>query len=530
MAWKNAKHLTDELKKAVEAYDEPTAAKLCDELIDRARRDDQPFPFPEAKLALDVLRGQRMFGLMERLANTFILTGQTHPRIRRQYAQALLDQGRLASAVSVLERLIADTARANRDENIEARGLLGRTYKQMYLDGHGQSRARGGKTLGQAVRCYYDAYRRSPTDHLWHGVNAAALLQRAERDGVRLKGFPQPKALADKVLKAAKALDAKGKADHWTFGTALEATVALGLVDEARAWLQRYLLYKDITAFQLASARRQFVELWQLEPDQGLGRDILPVLDTRLLACRGSQVELAPASVTVNLEKVLGDTTYVNVHWYRRGLDRCARVARLETELNPDDGFGTGFLLRGQDLKDSLGAGALLVTNAHVVNANGSGGALRPEQARVSFKGNPAADGRRWRVKAVRWESPPDRLDCAVLELDAAVDESAPVYPLAPALPVLDDGARVYIIGHPKGGTLSFSLNDNQLLDYDDRLLHYRAPTEGGSSGSPVFNQDWELLGLHHGGSRDTPKLNNKPGRYAANEGIWVEAIRKGIN
>ena len=59
---------------------------------------------------------------------------------------------------------------------------------------------------------------------------------------------------------------------------------------------------------------------------------------------------------------------------------------------------------------------------------------------------------------------------------------------------------------------------------------HYRAPTEGGSSGSPVFNQDWELLGLHHSGGKDMAKLNGKEGRYAANEGIWIEALRKGID
>jgi trypsin-like peptidase/tetratricopeptide repeat protein len=528
MAWTNAKELTDELQVAVSSYDEPTAARTCDEITKQARREDRPFPFDEAKRALDLLRGVRMFALMERLADTFILSGQNQPRIRRQYAQALLDQGRLSSAVSVLERLIADTARAKSYEHAEARGLLGRTYKQMYLDGHSQSRRQGRRILEQAVRCYYDVYRQAPSDRLWHGVNAAALLQRAERDDIRLKGFPKPAVLAEDVLKRVKAVDAKGKADHWAFATALEAAVGLGLEAEAKAWLQRYLTYEGITAFQLSSARRQLMELWQLVPDRGLGADILPVLETRLLACPGCQVDLQAAAVGLKLEKVLGDTTYVNIHWYRRGLERCARVARVETELNPDEGFGTAFLVRGHDLKDSLGSRAFLMTNFHVVNRNGAGGALRPGQARVSFKAN-GGDGRQWRVKDVYQESPPEQLDCSLLELEDGVDDSAAAYPLAPALPVLDDGPRVYIIGHPKGGTLSFSLNDNQLLDYDDRLLHYRAPTEGGSSGSPVFNQDWELVGLHHGGGRDLPRLHSKDGRYAANEGIYIDAIRKWI-
>jgi endonuclease G len=49
---------------------------------------------------------------------------------------------------------------------------------------------------------------------------------------------------------------------------------------------------------------------------------------------------------------------------------------------------------------------------------------------------------------------------------------------------------------------LSFSINDNLLLGYDGRWVHYRAPTKGGRSGSPVFNQDWELIALHHAAVR----------------------------
>ncbi len=71
-----------------------------------------------------------------------------------------------------------------------------------------------------------------------------------------------------------------------------------------------------------------------------------------------------------------------------------------------------------------------------------------------------------------------------------------------------------------------FSLQDNVLLDYDQRVLHYRSPTERGSSGSPVFDNDWRLIGLHHVGGVSMPLLNNAGGTYAANEGITFEAIR----
>ncbi|MGC4086186.1 MAG: serine protease, partial [Vicinamibacterales bacterium] len=76
-----------------------------------------------------------------------------------------------------------------------------------------------------------------------------------------------------------------------------------------------------------------------------------------------------------------------------------------------------------------------------------------------------------------------------------------------------------YIIGYPKGGRLQIWLHDSTLLDVDDteRLVHYRTPTEPGSSGSPVFNSEWEVIALHHSGSSQTRRLHGN-GTYEANE------------
>ncbi|MGB7693504.1 MAG: serine protease, partial [Pseudolabrys sp.] len=87
----------------------------------------------------------------------------------------------------------------------------------------------------------------------------------------------------------------------------------------------------------------------------------------------------------------------------------------------------------------------------------------------------------------------------------------------------------LYVVGHPLGGGLSFSLQDNLLLDWDQRLVHYRTPTEPGSSGSPVFDDQWRLIAIHHAGKSDMRKLNGKPGTYEANEGINILAVVEGI-
>ncbi|MCK7580470.1 MAG: serine protease [Chromatiales bacterium] len=51
--------------------------------------------------------------------------------------------------------------------------------------------------------------------------------------------------------------------------------------------------------------------------------------------------------------------------------------------------------------------------------------------------------------------------------------------------------AKAFVVGHPSGSGMQISLHDSQLLDIDDeqRLLHYRTPTEPGSSGNPVFQR-----------------------------------------
>ena len=101
---------------------------------------------------------------------------------------------------------------------------------------------------------------------------------------------------------------------------------------------------------------------------------------------------------------------------------------------------------------------------------------------------------------------------------------------LSPSLIV--EHERVNIIQHPNGNPQKAVLTQNYVLNTmsNDRV-HYLADTLPGSSGSPVFNNHWEVIALHHSGGAHPPlkatvdlqKLLK--GHYKFNEGIPIKAI-----
>jgi serine/threonine protein kinase/V8-like Glu-specific endopeptidase len=59
------------------------------------------------------------------------------------------------------------------------------------------------------------------------------------------------------------------------------------------------------------------------------------------------------------------------------------------------------------------------------------------------------------------------------------------------------------IIQHPGGEPQQVALRDNKVVKSLDHFIHYEADTQPGSSGSPVFNDQWQLVALHHSGVPD---------------------------
>lgn len=515
------------LEEALRTFDRQAVAASVDRFTAVVRfRGGSRLLLDQALHVLQRLHTKRHVELVQQLCESLLRNGLDHPQVRYRYALALLDTDLVAAAESVLRRLPPRVIQTDP----EVRGAIGRVHKARYLTGRAEN------DLGEAVAWYRSTYDLDPVENAYHGINAAAMLLRAERDGVLVPGYATPHteagSLATAILGRVSQMTAPRK---WQIANAAEACLILGRFDEALSWVTRYLDHPDADAFDFNTTLRQFEQVYGLVEDVDPGRQVLPLLRSRLLRSEGGRVVLAGAAagdeslrrlkdVGDQLERRFSDEQYRSINWLREALTACRAVCRIETRLG--SGIGTGFLLDGA----TVGAGLpdrVLLTNAHVIPDT-----VEPvDGCYVTFRGNDGGGaGVRYPIRRVLWTSPVRDLDATVLELAESPDASIEPLRLRRAEPSGLAGRRAYVIGYPRGvQDVCFSLHDTRVLDMDDRVAHYRSPTEEGSSGSPVFDDEWQVFALHHRGGHNLLRLNGQAGTYEANEGIRLDRIRAAL-
>lgn len=192
----------------------------------------------------------------------------------------------------------------------------------------------------------------------------------------------------------------------------------------------------------------------------------------------GLQAFIARAGV--NISGAQAQTMIGNIH------TACLRVCRVMV----NGAFqGTGFLVGERHV----------MTNYHVVTGH------PPQNLKVIFDkvdgGKPETEAK---VMEVPHKSPVRECDFAILKLGPAFSNDGRGW----YVPVSHTPARqelIYIAQH--GGGLPVSIAGGIVSDFFPmkHMVAYTANTQPGSSGSPVFDGDWNVITIHHQGD----KMNN---------------------
>ena len=444
---------------------------------------------------LGLLRGYARYAELHAVADALLGHGLNDAVIKRQFAQALVDRDSPAAALLVYQGILNDPSTPE-EERPEAMGGVGRCYKQLYiLDQVSTGDA------APAVRLPHTARRTTRTSPLLardQRRRAAGPsrpgLGRGRRRGRPGRGVAQvAREVLDLVLSAERQVCGSSRPPakrRWRSATT------------PRRWSGRQGWSRGPTPTRSPSPRccASWSRCGSSTPTSCRARSFCPLLRSAVLARDGGAVIVdaretrAKGSATShgvesadgrNLEAVLGRERFKGMTWWLTGLERCRAVARIE---NGDaDSIGTGFLVGRQAAEPRAARPVVLVTNGHVVP--------RPcptVEAFAVFHGLVARQGVgpaevRGRpmvvvpvVKVAGSSTSPSRSSTPIRRTSRRCPWLSICHRWGPRpTPRLRDRT-------PSGlDTPQFSLQDNLLLDYDDTLVHYRAPTEPGARAAP---------------------------------------------
>ena len=208
------------------------------------------------------------------------------------------------------------------------------------------------------------------------------------------------------------------------------------------------------------------------------------------------------------LEKIIDANNLLDITYLSEGSRVARAVGRIVLPVTGGNRLGSGFMV----------SPSLMMTNNHVLEDE-----LQARDARIEFDFFEREDGatgpaQHFQVQPGLFFTTDAALDVTLVAV-TPVNESGHAVADRGWIPLLAPsgkavvGERVSVIQHPNGFPQKVVLHDNKVSDVDGHFLLYQADTMGGSSGSPVFNINWDLAALHHATVGH------------ANEGVRISAI-----
>lgn len=222
-------------------------------------------------------------------------------------------------------------------------------------------------------------------------------------------------------------------------------------------------------------------------------------------------------SVDQTLEKVIGkQPTFLPISFLEVGLSKARSVARV---VRPS-GLGTGFLTTNN----------ILITNNHVIPTPDTA-----REVRLEFNYQLGSNGLAMPVEEFHL-APEDGFatspmvggdDWTAVRLKGDANSSWGALEFADTDVKPDD--YVNIIQHPGGLHKQLALYHNVVEYVGGDRVQYLTDTLPGSSGSPVFNSQWQIVALHHSGGMLTEPTSDRKRFFFRNEGILASTVVRGL-
>ncbi len=210
------------------------------------------------------------------------------------------------------------------------------------------------------------------------------------------------------------------------------------------------------------------------------------------------------------VEAVIDEPNFKAIWWLESAIEASRSVARVKLGA----GSATGFLV-GPDV---------FMTNNHVFeNEQDARNAKLQFNFRMLADENPA--------QRDEWQCDPDdmfktnpALDYSIVRVKKKGGKNAGdvwgSFNIRHGVTV-HENQRVNIIQHPQGRFQEIAFRDNQVRAVANDFIQYVTDTDYGTSGSPVFDDWFNVVALHNQRVRDPAN----PNRWYRNQGYRVEAI-----
>lgn len=262
------------------------------------------------------------------------------------------------------------------------------------------------------------------------------------------------------------------------------------------------------------------------------------IIDFEEVTRRDARRRLLHPNDTLAQERIIGASDLVDINFLDIGRRAAGPVGRLQ--VRDTSGriveFGTGFMV----------SPGLLISNNHVLPTAES---CRRSLVDFNYEDDENFTPRTpltFGLDPMRFFYTNVPLDFTLVGVRPVATDQETLLSAIGFLPLIDQPGKIVlneyvaIIQHPGGSTKKLALRNNKVIDLLDDYIHYTTDTVPGSSGAPVFNDYWQVVGIHHAGvkrkdpsghimavdgSRWDPEMGLDRIAYIANEGVLISSI-----